>query len=261
MAYTGLVEKYDYVRQTRNANITAKLTYDPKAQLDYNDRSTQVPNTNYVMEHVDELNSSINYHDAQVLHKTGEMEEYVNGIKYFVNDVNFGGLSGDDQGQTFIPKVEIKNSETTFHHNVRLPTNEGTFYGNLIGNAQTANWADLAEVYETDKEYPVGTLVQFGGDKELTSATMDANFVISDKPGVLLNGGGKGQAVALIGRVPVRVLGKVRKFDKLGLSRVFDGRATASEDDFIKTSMKIVALESSDEVDEKLINCFVMVGV
>ncbi len=90
---------------------------------------------------------------------------------------------------------------------------------------------------------------------------MDANFVISDKPGVLLNGGGKGQAVALIGRVPVRVLGKVRKFDKLGLSRVFDGRATASEDDFIKTSMKIVALESSDEDDEKLINCFVMVGV
>ena len=106
MAYTGLVEKYDYVRQTRNSNITAKMKYDPKAGLDYNDRSTQVVNSNFVMDHVDEINNDMIYNDAQVVHKTGEMHEQINGVKDFVNDVNIGGLEGTGDEPTFVPKTK-----------------------------------------------------------------------------------------------------------------------------------------------------------
>ena len=34
------------------------------------------------------------------------------------------------------------------------------------GRATQANYADLAEIYKTDKEYPVGTIVSIGGDAE-----------------------------------------------------------------------------------------------
>ena len=33
---------------------------------------------------------------------------------------------------------------------------------------QEANYADLAEIYKTDKEYEVGTVMAIGGDAETT---------------------------------------------------------------------------------------------
>jgi len=33
----------------------------------------------------------------------------------------------------------------------------------MYGIATSAQWADLAEKYETDIEYPIGTLICFGG--------------------------------------------------------------------------------------------------
>ena len=45
-----------------------------------------------------------------------------------------------------------------------------TFKQTINGVALKAKWADLAEYYEADREYTPGTLVQFGGDKEITVA-------------------------------------------------------------------------------------------
>ena len=99
-------------------------------------------------------------------------------------------------------------------------------YANYFyGIAQQAYWADLAEIYATDEEYPVGTLLQFGGAKELTIAHTEVNAVISEKPGILLNANGEGQPVALAGRVKVRVKGAVKKHDKIYLSQT-DGVGT-----------------------------------
>ena len=86
------------------------------------------------------------------------------------------------------------------------------------GLATSSNWADLAEIYATDKEYPIGTLLQFGGEKELTIAHDEVNAVVSERPGVLMNAEGEGQPVALAGRVRVLVEGKVKKFQKIYLS-------------------------------------------
>lgn len=88
------------------------------------------------------------------------------------------------------------------------------------GLATSALWADLAEMYLTDEEYPAGTLLEWGGDAELTIAKNEVNAVISDKPAFLMNAGAEGQPVALAGRVLVRVVDTCQKFDKIYLSSI-----------------------------------------
>jgi hypothetical protein len=93
----------------------------------------------------------------------------------------------------------------------------------LRGTAITAQYADLAERFEADSSYPAGTVVALGGAKEITAAaedlTEDVFGVVSTRAAFLMNGdAGNDQthpAVAVQGRVPVRVTGTVRKGDRL----------------------------------------------
>ena len=43
------------------------------------------------------------------------------------------------------------------------------FASNFQGTALKANYADLAEKYTTDTQYPVGTIMTVGGDSEMLS--------------------------------------------------------------------------------------------
>lgn len=101
------------------------------------------------------------------------------------------------------------------------------------GVALCAKWADLAETYESDSEYEPGTLVRFGGDKEITIARGEVNAVITSRPGLILNSDRHGCQIALVGRTPVKVVGKVRKFDKIYLCPFNDGVGASL--DFIRT--------------------------
>jgi hypothetical protein len=100
----------------------------------------------------------------------------------------------------------------------------------LYGVALSACWADLAEFYESDKDYEPGTLVKFGGEKEITLADTDANAVITTAPGLVLNGGKQEnktmKGIALVGRVPVKIVGEIHKFDNITLSKQYPGYAT-----------------------------------
>ena len=86
-----------------------------------------------------------------------------------------------------------------------------------------ATYADLAERFEADDIYEVGTVVELGGDKEITAVVdplCDSIFgVISDSAAYLMNGAaGTNEthpAVAMSGRVPVKVVGKIKKGDRL----------------------------------------------
>lgn len=126
-----------------------------------------------------------------------------------------------------------------------------TATGNIIATASQALWADLAEKYESDNKYPIGTLIAFGGKKEITIAKNKVNGVISEKPGFVLNKRSKGQPVALAGKTKVRVFGLINKGDKLVLYK--DGIAKRKKwyDIFKKTIG--IALESNTNSKEKLV--------
>ena len=102
-------------------------------------------------------------------------------------------------------------------------------YNTVFAKATSAQYADLAEVYETDSEYEVGTVVVFGGDKEVTISKQGNDprvaGVISDKPAYLMNSESAGQPVALLGKVPCKVIGHISKGDMLSTDPANNGVA------------------------------------
>jgi len=95
-----------------------------------------------------------------------------------------------------------------------------TFFNTVHAKATSAQYADLAEMYEADGLIEPGTVVAFGGSKEVTTCSEDSSRrvagVVSTNPSYIMNAGLSGDhviAVALTGRVPTRVTGTVRKGD------------------------------------------------
>jgi hypothetical protein len=99
----------------------------------------------------------------------------------------------------------------------------------LTTTASAAQYADLAEIYESDAEYEPGTVVIFGGDKEITQCNGGNDTrvagVISENPAYLMNSNATGQAVALLGKVKCKVQGFIKKGDMLGTHNTLPGVA------------------------------------
>jgi filamentous hemagglutinin len=107
-----------------------------------------------------------------------------------------------------------------------------TYFNTVFAKATSAQYADLAEMYEADMPIEPGTVVCFGGAKEVTLCEEDAcrriAGVVSTNPSYLMNSGQTGEyvvAIALQGRVPVKVTGIVRKGDMMVATS--NGRARA----------------------------------
>jgi hypothetical protein len=104
----------------------------------------------------------------------------------------------------------------------------GTINGawSLGSNATiTATYAaDLAEYYEGDKTYEVGTVLVFGGDKEVTTTDTinDTRLagIVSDNAAYIMYDAcpGEKNLIALAGRVSCKVVGRVKKGDMLTTS-------------------------------------------
>ncbi len=125
------------------------------------------------------------------------------------------------------------------------------------GTATSADYADLAERYEADAEYEAGTVVRLGGTHEITQTLQEADKdvfgVVSAKPGFEMNASAGTDAthpfVALAGRVPCKVIGKVVKGDRL-ISSNTPGTAIANSGDSPDYRPIIGrALESKDTED------------
>lgn len=132
----------------------------------------------------------------------------------------------------------------------------GDFTANVISATATrARYADLAEKYDADSVYEPGTVVVFGGEKEITVTTTFADHrvagVISTNPAYIMNEAGDGPAVALRGKVPVKVTGKVKKGDILVTSSIA-GYAAAVTDLRQVSSFSAIAKSLSDKDDDGL---------
>jgi filamentous hemagglutinin len=93
-----------------------------------------------------------------------------------------------------------------------------TYFNTVFAKATSAQYADIAECYLSDAEYAPGTVVEFGGIHEVTQCNTDmcagVAGVISTNPAYQMNSGLQGAfvaTVALLGRVPCRVQGPVKK--------------------------------------------------
>jgi hypothetical protein len=92
------------------------------------------------------------------------------------------------------------------------------------GSTLNATYADLAEYYEGDTVYAPGTVLIFGGDKEVTVSSMvnDTRVagVVTTNPAYVMNTEQTGEKVciALAGRIPCKVIGRIKKGDLLTTS-------------------------------------------
>jgi len=125
------------------------------------------------------------------------------------------------------------------------------------GTATSANYADLAEIYKTDKDYEVGTVISVGGEQEVTAAKFGdrAIGVISANPAYLMNSEAEGQAVALKGRVPVKVIGSVKKGQRLVATDT--GYAIAATH-HQTGDVFAISLESNESTDIKLVEAIIL---
>jgi hypothetical protein len=122
---------------------------------------------------------------------------------------------------------QTTNGNITFSVNQGgVPTTVMTINGSngtISGNQINANYADVAERFEADEILAPGTVVELGGLAEITKVTQDLSEnvfgVISTRAAYLMNSqAGTDEThppVAMTGRVPVKVKGRVNKGDRL----------------------------------------------
>jgi hypothetical protein len=136
----------------------------------------------------------------------------------------------------------------------------GNIFANIFnGTATAVEGADLAEKYHTDQVYDVGTVIVVGGEKEVTSSSKGdrAIGVISGNPGLRMNSEFEdGTYIALKGRVPVKVVGKVFKGDRLVADN--NGVACVARDVAEYHNIFAIALSSSDIDDVKLVESVII---
>ncbi len=101
------------------------------------------------------------------------------------------------------------------------------YFNTIFAKATSAQYADLAEMYVADSDHAPATVVSFGGEYEITISTHShctrVAGIVSTNPSYIMNAtqtGANVLAVALTGRVPCRVIGKIVKGDRLVASHV-----------------------------------------
>ena len=147
--------------------------------------------------------------------------------------ISFAGTYSNSNVQSYLPtyngNLGVAGGASVFNGNV-ITTGANTTAGSVTGNwtltagsRWNATYADLAERFEADATYDAGTVVEIGGDKEITAVqyelSEDVFGVISDTAGYLMNAAAGDDSthppVAVSGRVKVKVKGLVKKGQRL----------------------------------------------
>jgi hypothetical protein len=167
---------------------------------------------------------------------TGGVINAVNGIKtdnyYYANGANFNP-SGSYNNANVFDYLTGSNSVAQFTGNIaptKITTSNiaggGTIFGVwTLGTSARLNatYADLAERFESDSPYDAGTVVELGGEAEITAVvhelSEDVFGVVSNTAAYLMNAAAGNDdthpAVAVGGRIHVKVTGIVCKGDRL----------------------------------------------
>ena len=151
---------------------------------------------------------------------------YANGTP-----ISFEGTYNNSNVAAYLPTYtgQVGTGVATFR-GTTLTTGANTTAGTITGNwtlsagsRLNATYADLAERFAADAEYDPGTVVELGGDREITAVKYELSDnvfgVISATAGYLMNASAGNDRthppVAVSGRVQVKVIGKINKGDRL----------------------------------------------
>ena len=136
--------------------------------------------------------------------------------------------------------------------------------------ATGAQYSDVAERYAADDYMQKGTVVMIGGTEEITEATgemTDRVFgVTSTQPAFMMNSSaGNNDShpyIAMVGRVPVRVIGTANKGDRIVLSDTKGvARALAANETANCNQVVGVVLQNKTDAAENTIECVVQCRV
>jgi hypothetical protein len=118
-----------------------------------------------------------------------------------------------------VVNTDIRNGQASGTGNIGA---SGATFNTIFARATSAQYADLAEMYLADATLHPGTVVEFGGPQEITISVINHSprvaGIISTRPSHLMNAtltGEHAYPVALTGRVPCTVIGKITKGDCL----------------------------------------------
>jgi len=147
-----------------------------------------------------------------------------------------------------------------------IPARNGSgdiFAVKFRGTATAAEYADLAEKYLPDSDaYGIGTVVSIGGHKEVTACKTGDRAIgaVSGNPAFMMNSQlENGIYIALKGRVPMKVIGAVKKGDRLIAAD--GGRATVCKDlSMIHSQINCfaISLEHNSNENEKIVEALVL---
>ena len=159
--------------------------------------------------------------------------------------------------------ASIDKSGSNAVGNIGSSTN---YFNRVFATATTALYADVAERFAADEVMEPGTVVELGGRAEITRAQHDLSNnvfgVISTRPAFTMNGGAGEDdthpAVAMTGRVPVKVVGTVRKGDRLVSAG--NGIARAANPGEI-TAFNVIGRSLVDKTTDELANIEAIVTI
>lgn len=131
--------------------------------------------------------------------------------------------------------------------------NATVYYNTVFAKATSAQYADLAEMYVADQDYPSGTVVEIGGSAEVQESQHSHSTtvigIVSTNPSYLMNATQSGNNVvpiALTGRVPCLVVGTIAKGDRLVASDIKGVATTMTPELYQPGSIIGKALEAYD---------------
>ena len=172
--------------------------------------------------------------------------------------VHDGSLAGGHIVSGYYLNQDLLNGQSDGTGNIG---NSDNGLNTVHAKSTSAQYADLAEKYRVDVKYPEGTVIAIGGKKEVTQTTVFNDpkqiGVISSQPAFKMNDKSKGQYVAFTGRVPVRVVGDVKRGDMV-VSSDIEGCATGLGDhEYVPGAVIGKALQAHDKASEGIIEVIV----
>ena len=175
--------------------------------------------------------SNLNFTVGNLVMGTGYIDATLGTLKSTTLTTDSASTEGEITGNWKLTSDSIIDARLGTLKTTTLTTNNVSTEGEITGkwkltsgSTLESTYADIAERYTSDVQYDPGTVVMFGGT--LTEVTIGLGFanekvagIVTTNPAQTLNSELENSvAIALVGRVPCKVVGRIYKGDMLTVS-------------------------------------------